>query len=287
MTVASRRDFLKAAGAATIVAGAGRAGARTLQAPPGLELYSVREQMAKDVNSALGIVRGAGYQVVEAAGFFNLTAPQFHSAIVQAGLRCVSAHYTLALLNSQLDSIISYAKGLRLEYIICSSSDGMHRDPNAKGEATLDDWHWRIDQFNRIGGLVKAAGMSFGIHNHTPEFATIDGVLVYDEIMKLTDPKLVTLQLDCGWAYLSGHNPAEFIARAPERFQLLHVKDMILSPGGGKPQLPVLGKGNIDYAPIMRAATHLKYYFVEQEEFQGDPAEELRADAEYMKHLNF
>ncbi|MGB6827807.1 MAG: TIM barrel protein [Terracidiphilus sp.] len=287
MTVASRRDFLRVAGAAAAIAGAGRAEARTLQMPAGLELYSVREQMAKDLNTALHDVRSTGYTVVEAAGFYNRTSAQFRSAMAQAGLRCVSAHYTLALLEAQLDSLIGYAKDLRMEYMICSSSDGTHRDSNADGEPTLDDWHWRIEQFNRIGKTIKAAGMTFGLHNHTPEFVTIDGVLVYDEIMKLTDPKLVTLQLDCGWAYLSGHSPAEIIARAPERFQLIHVKDMILAPGGGKPQLPVLGKGNIDYVPVLRAATHLKYYFVEQEEFTGDPVEELRADAEYMKHLNF
>jgi sugar phosphate isomerase/epimerase len=287
MTVASRRDFIKAAGAVAVIAGAGKAEARTLKMPPGLELYSVREMMPKDLDGTLTQVHSAGYSVVEAAGFFNHPAAEFRKAMDQAGLRCVSAHYTLMLLNQQLDSIISYAKDLGLEYIICSSSDGMHRDPNAHGEPTLDDWHWRIDQFNRIGATVKAAGMSFGLHNHTPEFATIDGVLVYDEIMKRTDPKLVTLQMDCGWVYESGHSPAEFIARDPSRFQLLHVKDMILVPGAKRPQLPVMGKGNIDYVPILKAATHLKYYFVEQEEFDGDPFTELRQDADFMKHIKF
>jgi sugar phosphate isomerase/epimerase len=163
----------------------------------------------------------------------------------------------------------------------------MHRDPNAHGEPTLDDWHWRIDQFNRIGAAVKSAGMTFGLHNHTPEFATIDGVLVYDEIMKRTDPKVVILQMDCGWVYTSGHSPAEFIARDPSRFQLLHIKDMILVPGSKEPKLTVMGKGNIDYKPILRAATHLKYYFIEQEAFDGDPMAELRADANYIKHFDF
>jgi sugar phosphate isomerase/epimerase len=287
MTIASRRDFLKVAGAAAVIAGAGRADARTLKMPVGLELYSVREMMPKDLQGTLSQVHSAGYGVVEAAGFFNHSAFDFRSAMDQAGLRCVSAHYTLALLNQQLDSIISYAKALGLEYIICSSSDGLHRDPNAHGEPTLDDWHWRIEQFNRIGATVKSAGMTFGLHNHTPEFATIDGVLVYDELMKLTDPKYVTLQMDCGWVYDAGHSPAEFIARDPSRFQLLHIKDMILVPGAEEPKLTVMGKGNIDYKPILRAATHLKYYFIEQERFDGDPWVELRADADYMKHFNF
>lgn len=287
MTIASRRDFLKVAGAAAVVAGASRAEARTLKVPAGLELYSVREFMAKDVDSALKGVHTAGYTVVEAAGFFNRSAADFRAANDKAGLRCVSAHYTLALLNQQLDSIISYAKELGLEYIICSSSDGSRHDPNAHGDPTLDDWHWRIEQFNRIGATVKAAGMTFGLHNHTPEFATIDGVLVYDELMKLTDPKVVTLQMDCGWVYDSGHNPAEFIARDPRRFELLHIKDMILVPGSKEPKLPAMGKGNIDYKPILRAATHLKYYFIEQERFDGDPWVELREDADYIKHFNF
>ncbi len=285
--IASRRDFLKVAGAAAVIAGAGKAEARTLKMPVGLELYSVREMLPKDFQGTLNQVHAAGYGVVEAAGYYNHSAAEVLSAMNSAGLRCISAHYPLALLEAQLDSIVSYAKALGLEYIICSSSDGTHRDPNAHGEPTLDDWHWRIEQFNRIGATVKSAGMTFGIHNHTPEFATIDGVLVYDEIMKLTDPSVVTLQMDCGWVYRAGHSPAEFIARDPSRFELLHVKDMILVPGSSEPKLPVMGKGNIDYKPILRAATHLKYYFIEQEEFDGDPMTELREDADYMKHFNY
>jgi len=287
MTIASRRDFLKAAGAATVIAGAGNAEARTLKVPVGLELYSVRDFMAKDLQGSLNDVRSEGYTVVEAAGFYGRSAADFRKANNQAGLRCVSAHYSLAILHQQLESVIGYAKELGLEYIICSSSDGMHRDPDAKGDPTLDDWHWRIDQFNSIGATVKSAGMTFGLHNHTPEFATIDGVLVYGEIMKLTDPKLVTLQMDCGWVYNSGHSPAEFIARDPSRFQLLHIKDMILVPGATEPKLTVMGKGSIDYKPILRAATHLKYYFIEQEHFDGDPKTELHEDADYIKRLNY
>ncbi|MGD0910378.1 MAG: TIM barrel protein [Terracidiphilus sp.] len=288
MTIASRRDFLKIAGAAAVIAGAGTAEARTLKMPPGLELYSVHDMLPKDYQGTLNQVHAAGYSVVEAAGYFNHSAADVRSAMSNAGLRCISAHYSLLLLTQQLDSIITYAQALGLEYIICSSSDGMHRDPNAHGEAaTLDDWHWRIDQFNSIGKKVKAAGMTFGLHNHTPEFATIDGVLVYDEFMKLTDPSYVTLQMDCGWVYDSGHSPAEFIARDPSRFQLLHIKDMILVPGSSEPKLTVMGNGNIDYKPILRAATHLKYYFIEQEAFDGDPWVEMRADADYMNHFNY
>ncbi len=112
-------------------------------------------------------------------------------------------------------------------------------------------------------------------------------MLVYDELMKLTDPKVVTLQMDCGWVYDSGHSPAEFIARDPSRFQLLHIKDMIMVPGSKEPKLTVMGKGNIDYKSVLRAATHLKYYFIEQEAFDGDPMQELRTDADYIRNFSF
>ena len=161
----------------------------------------------------------------------------------------------------------------------------MHRDPAAKGAPTLDDWRWIAGEFNRIGEKVKAAGMTFGVHNHTPEFATIDGVLVYDELLRLTDPKLVVFEMDAGWVYASGHNPVDYLTKTPERFPLMHVKDMIRQPDG-KELMTVLGKGSIDYGPVMRAATGLKYYFVEQEAFEMEPIEELKLNAEYMHNLS-
>ena len=286
MGLASRRHFLKTTGAIAAAAcvDAHQLAARTLRLPVGLELYSVRNLLPKDYDGTLHQVHAAGYTVVEAAGYFDHSAADVRKSMDAAGLRCVSAHYTLALLQSQLDSIIDFAKTLGLEYIVCSSSGGMHRDAATQGAQTLDDWRWIAGEFNRIGAKVKAAGMTFGVHNHTPEFATIDGVLVYDELLKLADPKLVIFEMDCGWVWASGHNPVDYLSKTPERFPLLHIKDMVRQ-ADGKIHMPVLGKGNIDYAPILRAATRTKYYFVEQEQFDIDPIEELKQDAEYMQHL--
>jgi sugar phosphate isomerase/epimerase len=278
---------LKATGAAVAAACAGveSLAAKPLARPLGLQLYSVRNLLPKDFDGTLAKVRADGYTVVEAAGYYDHAAADFRKAMDAAGLRCVSTHYTLSLLETQLDQSIEFAQTLGLEYIVCSSSGGMHRDSQAKGAATLDDWRWIAGEFNRIGAKVKAAGMTFGIHNHTPEFAVIDGVLVYDELLRLTDPKLVVFEMDAGWVYASGHNPVDYLGKSPERFPLMHVKDMIRG-ADGKVQMTVLGKGNMDYNPIMRAATGLKYYFVEQEEFDMEPIEELGLDAEYMRKLN-
>jgi sugar phosphate isomerase/epimerase len=187
-------------------------------------------------------------------------------------------------LKTQFDDLIEYGQALGLEYIICSSA-GVHRDPTRKGDLNLDDWRYVADQFNAIGEKVKAAGMTFGYHNHTIEFGKENGVLYFDELLKRTDPKLVYFEIDCGWVVAAGHNPVDYLSRYPERFPMLHVKDMIKQPDG-KWRNVVMGKGTIDYRPIFRAATGLKHYFIEQEEFEGDPFTELRQNAEFMKRLD-
>ena len=280
----SRRSFLKATGAVAACAAASRLEAKRLRLPIGLQLYSVRNLLPKDFDGTLAQVRSAGYTVVEAAGYFDRSAADFRHAMDAAGLRCISTHHALNVLETQLDQWLDYGHTIGLEYIVCSSSGGMHRDPAAKGPTTLDDWHWIAGEFNRIGEKIKSAGITFGVHNHTPEFAVIDGVLVYDELLRLTDPKFVVFEMDCGWVYASGHNPVDYLSKTPERFPLMHVKDM--TPGAnGQMHSTEMGRGKIDYAPILRAATGLKQYFVEQEEFDIDPMQALRIDAEYLRNL--
>lgn len=287
MSLASRRSFLKTTGAvvAATCVGTRRLAAKGLKLPVGLELYSVREEMAKDLEGTLAKVRAAGYTVVESAGFVNHKAADYRKAVENASLHLISGHYTLALLRTQLDQIIEDAHASGMQYVVCSSSGGQHRVPSPARDLSLDDWRWVAGELNKIGEKTKAAGITLGVHNHTPEFATLDGVLVYDELLKLTDPNLVTFQMDCGWVYASGHDPVEFLKKTPQRFPLLHVKDMVMQPGG-KEKITLLGKGSIDYGPIMRAATGTKYYYVEQEAYDMEVFEELRLDAEYMRNLH-
>jgi len=287
MRASSRRDFLKTSGA---VAAAAFAGANNLNAAPphmpiGLQLYSVRNQLPHDFEGTLRQLHTLGYRVVEAAGYYNKPAGEFRGAMEQAGLRCISSHLTLELLRTKLDENLDYAHKLGLEYLVCSSAGGVHRDPSAKGEKlSLDDWRYVAGEFNRVGEKIKAAGMTFAVHNHTPEFAVENGTLVYDELLRLTDPKLVYFEMDCGWVQASGHDPVQYLRKSPERFPLMHVKDM---EGTGKDEKSVvLGHGHLDYGPILAAATGLKQYFIEQEEFAGDPMTELREDAEYMRRVN-
>jgi sugar phosphate isomerase/epimerase len=284
MSSTSRRNFLKATGAAAVASIAARhLSAAPLRQPIGLQLYSVRELLPKDFDGTLSKLAAAGIVEVEAAGYFGRTAQQFRHSMDQAGLRCISTHHAMGQLRPHLDEYIEYAHTLGLSYIVCPSPT--RRDPAAKGELNLEDWRWVAGELNRIGEKVKAAGMVFGYHNHGPEFGSEAGVVFYDELLRLTDPKLVIFEMDCGWVFAAGRNPLDYLTKTPHRFPLLHVKDMARG-ANGEFHSTVLGRGAMNYVPILRAATSLKHYFIEQEEFDIDIIEAIRLDADYMRKLS-
>jgi sugar phosphate isomerase/epimerase len=283
----SRRDFLKSAAMAATVLAASSTLAEPKPHQLGIQLYTVREIMAKDFNQGLRDVASAGFQEVEAAGYYDRPAARFKIAVEIEGLRCVSAHHSLADLLAKQDELIQYAHDLGLEFLICAAPRA--RDASRK-ELTLDDWKWNFEQFNRIGEKTKAAGIQFGYHNHTEEFKRLDGVLVYDALLRHTDPHLVTMEMDCGWVFAAGFKPVDYLKRYPQRFTLLHVKDMVAKPGS-EPHSPEfqsteLGRGEINYAPIFAAATHMQHYFYEQEEFDMDPVKAMKISAAYLEKLN-
>ena len=285
MKLSSRRDFVKTSGvlAAAACAGVGKLVADPLPMPLGLQLYSVRELLPKDFDGTLHQLAAAGYKDVEAAGYFNKTAPEWKQAMDQAGLRCVSTHHPLQMLKKNEDELIEYGKKIGLQYMVCSSP--MHRDPAGKGAMTLDDWNWVSDEFNRIGAKVKSAGMQFGYHNHMGEFEKENGVVFYDQLLKRTEPKLVIMEMDCGWVTAAGRSPLEYLKTVSHRIQLLHVKCMSRGNDGNYHSV-VMGRGIPDYHPIFAMASSLKHYFVEQEEFKSDPMMELGLDAAFMKKFD-
>jgi len=297
----SRRTFLKTASASAACAGLWNSApwlmANALGLPLGVQLYSVRDLLPKDYEGTLKQLGAIGYREVEAAGFFDHTPSQVKQAMDHAGLQCVSAHYPMTQLNPKLDEIIQFCKDLGLNYIVCAAP--MLKDPSrvkdpgsraAREAMTLDDWRWNAEQFNRIGERVHAAGMKFAYHNHTPEFRSENGVMFYDELLRLTDPSKVAMELDCGWAIVAGQNPVDLLTRYPARISMLHVKDFkitaLTSPSNAPPSTE-LGRGTIDYHPIFAAAkkAHIEHAFVEQEEFDMPPMEALKIDADYMRNF--
>lgn len=303
MSLHTRRNFLRTGSAGLLCASALLRPSALLASPfglpLGLQLYSVRDLLPKDYEGTLKQIAALGYQEVEAAGFFHHTPQEVKHAMQAANLRCVSAHYPSSELHQRLDEIIAFHHELQTHYIICSSP-GLKNPPSASDTSqahqshalTLDDWHWNAEQFNKLGEKVKAAGMEFGYHNHVAEFKKTDGLVPFDELLRLTDPALVTIEMDCGWVTVGGGNPIDYLRRYPTRISLLHVKDFKHSDKPAStteaPEAAELGRGVTDYRAIFGAAskTGIKHYFVEQEAFDKPPFEALKIDADYMKSLN-
>ena len=296
----SRRDFVKAGSAALIYSSTvSRLAAQTLKVPLGLQLCSVRELLPKDYEGTLKQLGAIGFREVESAGYYNHSAAQVKQAMSDAGLHLVSAHYGSDDLHQKLDEIIAFNKELGVSYIICSFPG--FKDPSRvkgltpKQRSTafnLQDWRWNAEQFNTIGAKVSAAGLKFGYHNHTMEFHKTDGVVPYDELLRLTDPAHVTMEMDCGWVTVGGANPVEYLRKYPTRISMLHVKDFKnITPDSSIENVPTiveLGQGTIDYRPIFQQAAKsgvVKHCFVEQEGYNVPPMEGLKIDADYMRKL--
>ncbi len=291
----TRRDFIATTLSATAFAlFAKEALANPLGLPLAIQLYSVRQQMAEDLDMALAAVAAAGFVEVEAAALPKRSAKEVRAALDRAGLRCVGAHHGWADLAPHFDEAAAYDRELGAKYVICASP-GHHASAPESGGAhafSLEDWRYNADRFNEFGDRAAKVGMQFGYHNHVHEFDMVDGVLPYEELLKLTDPKKVTFELDCGWARVAGKEPVDLMQKHPYRFSMLHVKDFHMTQAGAgqghDPKVTELGRGDIDYKPILAQAKKnqtILHAFVEQEAFDMPWKESLKVDAEYMKLL--
>lgn len=282
-----RRDFI--AGTVAALAATRLAFANPLGLPLAIQLYSVREQMAQDLDMALAAVAAAGFKEVESAALPNQPAKQIRAALDKAGLRCVSSHHGYADLHDKVEERCAYDAELGSKAIICASPG--HRNASARDNTfSLDDWRFNAENFNKWSAVAAKHGLQFGYHNHIHEFDMIDGTSPYEELLKLCDPKKVFFELDCGWATVARQNPVELMRAHPYRFAMLHVKDFHLAQKNakGEPAVTELGRGDVDYKPILAQARknqHIQHAFVEQEAFDVPWKESLKIDADYMRSL--
>jgi sugar phosphate isomerase/epimerase len=298
----TRRDFLRLSMSALVSATAltsGRVASASMKAfAIGMQLFAVRDLLAKDFGATLKQIAALGFEEVEAAGFLTLTAAQVKAAMKDAGLRCVSGHYPMQSWQTQLDANLKFASEAGLKYVVCSAPAlkdpsrvaGMSR--KAQQDAmTLEDWRWNASELNRIGEAANAAGLRLAYHNNTNEFRALGGVVPYDELVHLTEPHKVTFELDCGWALVGGADPVAYLKRNAGRIPMIHVKDfhsLTLATDGGRLPAAEMGQGVIDNRPILEAAlrTGVEHCFVEQEGFDMPPFDSLKIDAEYMKKFS-
>ena len=233
----------------------------------GLQLYSLREYIGKDVKGIIAKVAAAGYKDVETYGFdeknqfFGLTPKAFLDLLKSNGLTTTSGHYNP---NSFL-----YDKGTdELKYMIEGSAASNQQHfviPYLTEDMrkSADDYKKLAEKLNVAAELCKASNLQLAYHNHDFEFKEFDGVKAYDILLKETDKELVDFELDLYWVVRSGNDPLELFAKHPGRFKLWHVKDMDKTNNKLNTEI---GSGSIDYRKIFAKAklAGAQHFFVEQ-----------------------
>lgn len=266
-----------------------------LNKPVGLQLWTIRDDVAKDLPAALKAVGAIGYGEVEFAGVPKEPAAKVRAMLQDYGLTAPSMHCGMADAQKDLQQRIDYAKALGARYIVISfpwTADSRFKDggPLAAG-MTLDDWKWNAEQLNRIGELTRKAGITCGYHNHNMEFRSYNGVVAYDDLLRLTDPKLVTMQLDIGWVVTAGADPLQLLTRHADRISSLHIKDVRKDAktvvDHVDTQTTEVGNGRVDWPKLFAAMNpqRIHHYFVEQENFERAPLEAVKLSFDYLSRL--
>jgi len=294
----SRRGFLVSAGvgvAAGSLSSLSFAADAKTGIPLGIQLWTVKDEAAKDLEGTMKKLYAIGFREIEFAGFYGKTAAEIGALMKGIGFKLVSMHAGADDIAAKGDSIIADAKTLGLKYIICSSpmSDAAKAKLEwAKKMEALDagDWKMNAELFNKFGKTVKAAGMQFGYHNHYTEFKKFGGKTAYDILFDSTDPDLVKSELDVCWAVVGGDDPLRILDKYKSRVVALHVKDIAkITPDPHMTETIAVGQGTIDWKKVIGAAkaNGTKTFFYEQEApFKKPVLESAKESADYLSKLS-
>ncbi|MBN2806493.1 MAG: sugar phosphate isomerase/epimerase [Prolixibacteraceae bacterium] len=249
----------------------------------GLQLYSIRDAMTADALGSLKKVAAMGYKNLELANyangkFYGYAPVEFKKIVNDLGMDIISSHAAVEAAGITIENARKMADDhaeLGVKYCIQPWVNDQDR--------TVETYKRMIGDWNKVGGIMKEAGIQFGYHNHNFEFAQLDGIVpFFDLFMPEMDPDLITFELDLFWATKAGQDPVELFKRYPGRFQLLHLKDMALDNGPYfevvKDDITSVGAGLIDFKTILqsRDIAGTKYLFVEDDnQGNGQPFEAL------------
>ena len=249
----------------------------------GLQLWTVRGDLAKDPKEVLKQVASFGYKHVEsfegAQGmFWGMKNTEFKKYITDQGLNMYSSHFGNTL---DFEKKVADASEIGMKYLTLA-----YEGPGK----TIDDYKKMAEDFNHKGELCKKSGLRFAFHNHDFSFRLLEGQYAQDVLINNTDPSLVDFEMDMYWVVAAGQDIETWLKKYKNRFRLCHVKDRSKTPGtdNGKNSVD-LGTGNINYPKILKTAkaNGVQYFIVEQEYFEGTtPMKAAEADAAYMKKLS-
>ncbi len=258
----------------------------------GLQLYTVREAMAKDPADTLAKVAKIGFNSMEGATytgtqqFYGMHAADFSKLLKSNGLIMPSCHYRLgeempngAVVNGTIlhgwDKAVDDAAEVGIKYMVCAFLAMDER----KG---LDHYKYVADQLNIAGERCKRAGIQLCYHNHDFEFVKQNDQFPFD-VLLASDKDLVKMEMDIYWVSKAGMDPIALINQHPGRFPLFHLKDMDNTP---QKAFTEVGNGVINFKEILKHSKKagLQYFFVEQDKCPGSPFDSITKSYAYIKN---
>jgi sugar phosphate isomerase/epimerase len=257
----------------------------------GYQLYSIRDEMAKDPIATLKALKAMGFQDFEAYGFdsekgmfYGYKSTEFKQILDDLDVSVSSGHYGFSpylgksddALKLFVDQCIQGAKALNSKYITWPWI--------APEQRTMDTYKLMSEKLNSIGQQITEAGLGFAYHNQGFEFDDHNGENGFDIIISETDPSLVKLQMDMYWVmHSSKYKPQELISRQPGRYVMWHIKDMDKITR----DYTELGNGSIDYVDILPdpIQSGLEFYYIEQGgNFLNNSIKSAEFSANYFKN---
>ncbi|MGA0556740.1 sugar phosphate isomerase/epimerase family protein [Larkinella sp. VNQ87] len=239
---------------------------KSLKDTPGMVSYTFRNEFAKDMPGTLDKIKAMGITNIEFSNLFGKTAAEIRAELDKRGMRCTSHGVGYDDLMKKLDMVAENAKTLGAKYVRLAWI------PH-QGKYSLEAAQKTVSEFNQIGKQLKDKGLMFVYHNHGFEFEPYEDGTLFDYIVQKTDPNYVNFEMDILWVYFPGQDPAKLLAKYPNRFKLMHLKDLKKGiqgnmSGGTPPENDVaLGTGQINLPAVLKAAqkSSIEYFYIEDE----------------------
>jgi len=234
----------------------------------GIQLYTFRKEMAKDVPGTLEKIHHMGIKVLEGGGLYGMPAEDFKQLLKKNDLTIVSVGADFNELDSNVQRIVDRARLFNAKFVMCAWI------PHKGTEFGIDDIRKSIEVFNRAGKFLKAHGLTFCYHTHGYEFRPYEKGTLFDELVKKTDPTAVNFEMEVFWVKNGGADPMALLKKYPNRFLLFHLKDRKIgtvnnNTGQADEETNVvLGEGDVNIKEIKKVAMQMKsvkYFFIEDE----------------------
>jgi len=259
----------------------------SFKGPIGLQLYSLRDQFAKDVPGTLAKVQDFGFTYVELAGTYGNAPEKFKQMLAERGFKPVASHFPYEKYRDDVESIAREAKTLGLEYVGCAW---------IPHEGDFDEKECRdaIAVFNRAGEALAKHGLKFFYHNHGYEFHPHGNGTLFDLMMAETKPEWVSYEMDVVWVAFPGQDPVQLMTKYGKRWTLMHLKDLkkgvttgALTGHTDVANNVVIGAGQVNWPELLRAAKKagVKYYFIEDE--SPSVVEQIPQSLRYLEQVRF